>query len=109
MRTESEKLNKILPDLWILVIVLNVIVKSVIKTACMCIIIMQMASVLRPILDEYFPEHMGVRIIAEPGRYYASSAFIVAVNIIGKRTVTSFDSTSSSQGNYVFLTKFNFC
>jgi len=60
---------------------------------------MQMASVLRPILDEYFPEHTGVRIIAEPGRYFASSSLIVAVNIIGKRIVTSFDSTTSSEGN----------
>ena len=60
---------------------------------------MQVASVLRPILDEYFPEHTGVRIIAEPGDYFARSAFTLAVNIIAKRTVMSFDSTSSIQGN----------
>jgi len=60
---------------------------------------MQAASVIRSVLDEYFPEHMGVRIIAEPGRYYARSAFTLAVNIIAKRAVTSLDSTSASQGN----------
>jgi len=56
-------------------------------------------SVLRPALDQYFPEQMGVRIIAEPGRYFAASAFTLAVNIIAKRTVTSSDSTSSSPGD----------
>ena len=30
---------------------------------------------------------MGVRIISEPGRYFAASAFTVAVNIIAKRQV----------------------
>jgi len=56
-------------------------------------------SVLRPALDQYFPEQTGVRIIAEPGRYFAASAFTLAVNIIAKRTVTASDSTSSSPGD----------
>ena len=60
---------------------------------------MQIVSVLRPTLDQYFPDQMGVRIIAEPGRYFAASAFTLAVNIIAKRTVTSSDSTSSSPGS----------
>lgn len=59
----------------------------------------QVVSVLRPTLDQYFPEQMGVRIIAEPGRYFAASAFTLAVNIIAKRTISSSDSTSSSPGN----------
>ena len=42
---------------------------------------------------------MGVRIIAEPGRYFTASAFTLAVNIIAKRTVTSSSSTSSSPGD----------
>ena len=63
---------------------------------CVCV---QIVSVLRPALDQYFPEQMGVRIIAEPGRYFAASAFTLAVNIIAKRTVTASDSTSSSPGN----------
>jgi len=59
----------------------------------------QIVSVLRPTLDQHFPEQMGVRIIAEPGRYFAASAFTLAVNIIAKRTITASDSTSSSPGN----------
>ena len=57
-----------------------------------------MASVLRSALDEYFPEELGVRIIAEPGRYFVESAFTLVANVIAKRTVTS-QSASSSQGN----------
>ncbi|KAI1099610.1 pyridoxal-dependent decarboxylase [Jackrogersella minutella] len=44
-----------------------------------------MAMVLREALDEYFPPH--VNIIAEPGRYYVSSAFTIACNIIARRTI----------------------
>ena len=47
----------------------------------------QIASVLNKALDEYFPAGSGVRIIAEPGRYFVASAFTLAVNIIAKRTV----------------------
>lgn len=54
---------------------------------------------LRPALDQYFPEQMGVRVIAEPGRYFAASAFTLAVNIIAKRTISSSDSTSCGPGN----------
>jgi len=38
-------------------------------------------------LDEHFPASSGVRIIAEPGRYFVASAFTLAVNIIAKRAV----------------------
>ncbi|KAI0381901.1 pyridoxal-dependent decarboxylase [Hypomontagnella monticulosa] len=44
-----------------------------------------MAHVLREALDEYFPPH--VNIIAEPGRYYVSSAFTIACNIIARRSI----------------------
>ncbi|KAI1340900.1 pyridoxal-dependent decarboxylase [Xylariaceae sp. FL0016] len=44
-----------------------------------------MALVLREALDEYFPPH--INIIAEPGRYYVSSAFTIACNIIARRTI----------------------
>jgi len=47
----------------------------------------EIASVLNKALDEYFPACSGVRIIAEPGRYFVASAFTLAVNIIAKRTV----------------------
>ena len=38
-------------------------------------------------MDEYFPESMGVRMIAEPGRFFVASAFTLAVNVIAKRAV----------------------
>ncbi|XP_040404622.1 antizyme inhibitor 1 isoform X1 [Cygnus olor] len=43
--------------------------------------------VIRPLLDVYFPKESGVDVIAEPGCYYVSSAFTLAVNIIAKKTV----------------------
>jgi len=43
---------------------------------------------LRPALDVYFPPSLGVRIIAEPGRYYVASAFTLALNVIARRVVT---------------------
>jgi ornithine decarboxylase len=49
----------------------------------------EMAEVLRTALDEYFPAHSGINLIAEPGRYYASTAFTLACNIIARRTVES--------------------
>jgi ornithine decarboxylase len=45
----------------------------------------EMAAVLSEAVDEHFPPH--VRIIAEPGRYYTSSAFTLACNVIARRTV----------------------
>uniref|UniRef100_A0A8C6CI87 Ornithine decarboxylase n=1 Tax=Moschus moschiferus TaxID=68415 RepID=A0A8C6CI87_MOSMO len=42
----------------------------------------KITSVINPALDKYFPSDSGVRIIAEPGRYYVASAFTLAVNII---------------------------
>ncbi|XP_061099595.1 ornithine decarboxylase 1-like [Conger conger] len=36
-------------------------------------------------LDKYFPVSTGVQIISEPGRFFQSSAYTLAVNIIGKR------------------------
>ncbi|RKP34875.1 pyridoxal-dependent decarboxylase [Dimargaris cristalligena] len=47
----------------------------------------QAAEALRGALDTYFPPSKGVRIIAEPGRYFVSSAFTLAVNIVGRRVV----------------------
>lgn len=47
----------------------------------------EIAEVLNKSLDEYFPESSGIRIIAEPGRYFVASAFTLAVNIIAKRAV----------------------
>ena len=59
---------------------------------------MQIASVIRSALHDYFPEEMDVRIIAEPGRYLVESAFTLAVNIIAKRTVISSAPAFSNHG-----------
>lgn len=39
------------------------------------------------VVDLYFPPCSGVSIIAEPGSYFVSSAFTLAVNIISKGMV----------------------
>jgi len=45
----------------------------------------EMAAVLSEALDEYVPSN--VNIIGEPGRYYVSSAFTLACNVIARRTI----------------------
>ncbi|KAM8954447.1 ornithine decarboxylase [Pelodytes ibericus] len=49
----------------------------------------EVTSVINPALDKYFPVDSGVKIIAEPGRYYVASAFTLAVNIIAKKVMLS--------------------
>jgi len=61
----------------------------------------QTACAIRESLDLYFPEQMGVRIIAEPGRYFATSAFTLAVNVIVRRIIS--DTDSYDQGVYFCL------
>lgn len=51
------------------------------------IIYFQIAEVVNSALDEYFPDPELVRVIAEPGRFYVASAFILATNIHSKREV----------------------
>lgn len=43
------------------------------------------ASMLRDAIESHFPDRTGLRIIAEPGRYYVAKAFSLAVNIIARR------------------------
>ncbi|XP_027028416.1 ornithine decarboxylase-like isoform X2 [Tachysurus fulvidraco] len=45
----------------------------------------EITAVINPALDKYFPVDSGVRIIAEPGRFYVASAYTLAVNIIAKK------------------------
>ncbi|XP_071807591.1 ornithine decarboxylase-like [Asterias amurensis] len=47
----------------------------------------EFAHVINAALNEHFPASSGVRIIAEPGRYYVASAFTLCVNITSKRMV----------------------
>jgi len=56
----------------------------------------EMACVLRGALDDYFPAHSGINIIAEPGRYYASAAYTLACNIIARRTIEDVPSRAAS-------------
>ncbi|QPG97046.1 Ornithine decarboxylase [Epichloe festucae Fl1] len=61
----------------------------------------QMAGVLREALDEFFPDGNKVDIIAEPGRYYVSTAFTIACNVIARRTVE--DPTLDGKGYMVYV------
>lgn len=45
-----------------------------------------MARVINAALAQYFPEGTGVKVIAEPGRFYAASVCTAAVNIIAKKS-----------------------
>jgi len=47
------------------------------------------AGVLRDAIDYYFPDRVGLQIIAEPGRYFVSRAFSLAANIIARRAPLS--------------------
>lgn len=49
----------------------------------------KIAEVVNSALDEYFPDPELVRVIAEPGRYYVASAFVLATNIHSKREIPS--------------------
>ncbi|XP_071964347.1 ornithine decarboxylase-like [Antedon mediterranea] len=48
----------------------------------------EFADVINCALGEYFPNDCGVRVIAEPGRYFVASAFTLAVNVTAKRIVS---------------------
>ncbi|RPB12914.1 hypothetical protein P167DRAFT_487228 [Morchella conica CCBAS932] len=60
----------------------------------------QIAGVLGPAIDEYFPS--SVRVIAEPGRYYVSSAFTIATHVIARRTVPA-DSITRDASYMLYL------
>ncbi|XP_035824834.1 LOW QUALITY PROTEIN: ornithine decarboxylase, partial [Aplysia californica] len=47
----------------------------------------QVAQEVSSALEQYFPPSSGVRIVAEPGRYFVTSAFTLVVNVIAKRVV----------------------
>ncbi|CAH2222223.1 antizyme inhibitor 2 isoform X1 [Pelobates cultripes] len=63
----------------------------------------EIADLINPALDLYFPESSAVDIIAEPGRYYVASAFSLAVNIIAKKEVQM--ETSGSDDEEIDLNK----
>jgi ornithine decarboxylase len=45
----------------------------------------KVAAVLGPAVDQMFPRN--IRVIAEPGRYYVSSAFTICTHVIARRTI----------------------
>lgn len=51
----------------------------------------KMAEIINSALDDYFPDP-SVKIIAEPGRFFVSSAFTLACNVHSIRTVETTDS-----------------
>ena len=51
----------------------------------------QITSVVNQQLDTLFPERdfPDLRVIAEPGRFYAASAFSLATNVIAKKKISN--------------------
>ncbi|KAG7090184.1 hypothetical protein E1B28_011790 [Marasmius oreades] len=45
----------------------------------------QGAAVVKEAIDQYFPDRRGIRMIAEPGRFFVAKAFSLAANIIARR------------------------
>uniref|UniRef100_A0A8C6SZJ6 ornithine decarboxylase n=1 Tax=Neogobius melanostomus TaxID=47308 RepID=A0A8C6SZJ6_9GOBI len=48
-----------------------------------------MSKAINEALDEFFPADSGVRVIAEPGRYFVDSAFTLALNVFARKKVWS--------------------
>ncbi|XP_075873443.1 antizyme inhibitor 1b isoform X1 [Nelusetta ayraudi] len=60
----------------------------------------QVESVVRPLLDAYFSPLSGVQVLAQPGSFYVSSAFSLAVSVIGKELVNrGWDSLAPGDNN----------
>ncbi|KAM6912423.1 ornithine decarboxylase [Xenentodon cancila] len=57
----------------------------------------EITAVINPALDKYFPSDAGVKVIAEPGRFYVASAYTLVVNIIAKKVVMDEDSVSDEE------------
>lgn len=74
----------------------------------------QIANTINVCLDEYFDEcsFAHVRIIAEPGRYFAASVFSLVTNIINKRAVDASSVTNnvydSGSAGFVYQTNEGF-
>jgi len=59
----------------------------------------QAAAHLSSAINQYFPNRLGINIIAEPGRYFVSKAFKLAANIIARRAPGAGDLTKASQAS----------
>lgn len=57
-----------------------------------------MECAVSPLLDAYFPPLSGVQVLAQPGAFYVASAFSLATNVIGKKTLSQqWDSLAQGQ------------
>jgi len=56
---------------------------------------MDFAAEIREALDEFFPPSMGVKFIAEPGRFFAEAPFTIVTNVFGKRVKTTNEGTTA--------------
>lgn len=50
------------------------------------------AAVINQAINQYFPDRRGIRLVAEPGRFYVSRAFSLATNVIARRAPMTEDS-----------------
>jgi diaminopimelate decarboxylase len=49
--------------------------------------ISDMAPVINDSLNVYFPASLGIKVISEPGRYFAQKSHILVLNVIGKKII----------------------
>ncbi len=61
------------------------------------------ATVLNEAIETYFPEDCGVKIMAEPGRYYVAAAGTLALNVTSKRVVRRETAEGTEQTMMYFL------
>ncbi|KAI8811595.1 ornithine decarboxylase [Cladochytrium replicatum] len=61
----------------------------------------EIASVLGPAIDQYFPSN-DVRVIAEPGRFFVASAFTLAVNVVARRVVPRQPEDEAGKPSYMY-------
>ncbi|KAM9777288.1 ornithine decarboxylase [Neosynchiropus ocellatus] len=57
----------------------------------------EITAVINPALDKYFPVDSGVKVIAEPGRFYVASAYTLVVNIIAKKVLIDDEASSDEE------------
>lgn len=56
---------------------------------------------IRKALDRHFPAKKNVEVIAEPGRFFVSSAFTLCTNVIAKRASPTKSSESNVNQYYI--------
>ena len=68
------------------------------------IYLLQITYVVNEQLDKLFPasDFPGLRVIAEPGRYYAASAFTLVTNVIAKKKVNKEIEDAKQNGRWCF-------